>query len=172
MLFAKNASTIISMVIMVSLMGGCATDNYMDTQVRDLEADLAEELARREIEIERMADGSLRLHLDSEMLFDVGSAKIKPAFQRSLGKLGRVITKYERSKVRVVGHADNQGKREYNQKLSEERAQSVAESLNNNGVPKNRMSVEGRGETQPRASNDTEAGRRSNRRVEISLYLP
>jgi outer membrane protein OmpA-like peptidoglycan-associated protein len=67
----------------------------------------------------------------------------------------------------VVGHTDSTGAEAYNQSLSLRRAESVVSELGNRGVPRGMMTAEGRGELEPRADNDSEAGRQLNRRVEI-----
>ncbi|HEY9198781.1 MAG TPA: OmpA family protein, partial [Gammaproteobacteria bacterium] len=67
----------------------------------------------------------------------------------------------------VVGHTDSVGSDAYNQRLSEQRAQAVVDYLAGAGVPRERLRVEGRGETEPRDTNATEAGRQLNRRVEL-----
>lgn len=148
-------------------LAGGAVGNYMDNQQQDFEAALAEERAAHEMEVERLRDDTLKLTLDSEVSFDFDRATIKPAFRPSLDKLARVIDKYERTVVHVVGHTDSVGRDDYNQRLSERRAESVADYLVATGVPAARLRTEGRGEREPRATNDTEAGRQLNRRVEI-----
>jgi outer membrane protein OmpA-like peptidoglycan-associated protein len=71
--------------------------------------------------------------------------------------------------IKVIGHTDSQGSDAYNQKLSERRASSVAAYLLSQGVAPNKLTSEGRGESQPVADNDTEEGRAQNRRVELHI---
>ena len=151
----------------VGALAGAGVGNYMDNQQRDFEQSLAYEQEQNQLEIERMRDDTLKLSLDSEVSFDFDSARIKPAFEPSLGKLADVLIKYDRSVVHVVGHTDSTGSAEYNQQLSKQRADSVAQYLERRGVPYQRLRTEGRGETEPRDTNATEAGRQLNRRVEI-----
>lgn len=153
----------------VGALAGGATGHYMDNQQRDFEQALADEQAANQLEIERMRDDSLRLTLDSEISFDFDSATIKGAFRDSLGRLGNVISKYDQTVVHIIGHTDSVGNDGYNQRLSERRAESVAEFLMNNGVAGGRLHTEGRGEREPRSTNNTEAGRQLNRRVEIFI---
>lgn len=141
----------------------------MDSQEQDFKEELAKEQAANEIEIERVRDDLLKLTLDSEVSFDFDSAAIKPAFASSLTKLSNVLAKYDRNRVTIVGHTDSTGADSYNQTLSERRAQSVMSELSGRGVPSGIMSAEGRGEREPRADNDSEAGRQLNRRVEILI---
>ena len=153
----------------VGALAGGATGHYMDNQQRDFEQALSDEQAANQLEIERMRDDSLRLTLDSEISFDFDSASIKGAFRDSLGRLSDVISKYDQTVVHVIGHTDSVGNDDYNQRLSERRAESVAQFLMNNGVTAGRLHTEGRGEREPRSTNDTEAGRQLNRRVEIFI---
>ncbi len=150
-------------------LAGGAIGQYMDRQQRELERELAEEAAANEIQIQRMADDSLKLILDAQVSFDFDSARINPGFADALDRLAEVIRKYDKTVVHVVGHTDSTGSEAYNQKLSERRARAVADYLIGRGVNPARIHTEGRGEREPRASNATEAGRQLNRRVEIYL---
>ncbi len=151
----------------VGALAGGAVGHYMDTQQQDFERSLADERAANQLEIERLRDDTLKLTVDSEVSFDFNKAEIKPAFRPSLEKLAQLIIKYDRTVVHVVGHTDSVGSDAYNQELSERRALSVGDFLASYGVPRQRLRTEGRGEREPRATNDTEAGRQLNRRVEI-----
>lgn len=150
-------------------LGGAAVGHYMDNQQRDLNTALAEEQRQKEIELERMKDDTLKVTMKSEVSFDYDSAAVKPAFRETLDKLADLLRKYDRTIVHVVGHTDSRGSEAYNQSLSERRARAVMDYLVSRGVPAERLRSEGRGETEPRASNATEAGRQLNRRVELYL---
>ena len=152
-----------------ALIGG-AVGNYQDSQQRELEQQLAAEIAAEEVEIQRLADETQRVSLSSESSFDVNSSEIKPAFLPALDRLGFLLQKYDKTAVHFIGHTDSTGTDEYNQGLSRERAVSVARYVRDGaGLEQRRLNVEGRGESEPRDSNDTVGGRRSNRRVEIYL---
>ena len=151
-----------------ALVGG-GVGYYMDKQQQELEDQLAREQAAHELEIQRMRDDSLKLTLDSEVSFDFDSAEIKHGFRHTLDKLARVIQKYDKTVVHVVGHTDSVGSAAYNQQLSRRRAEAVGRYLSARGVNPARIHTEGRGESEPRATNSTEAGRQLNRRVEIFL---
>lgn len=142
---------------------------YMDQQEQAFRTALAQQEREHEIEIERVQDDLLKLSLSGEASFDYNQATIKPSFRTSLDNLGAVIQKYNRTTVLVVGHTDSTGSDAYNQKLSEQRAEAVANYLARNGVSGSRITTEGRGETEPRADNATADGRQLNRRVEIIL---
>lgn len=149
----------------VGALAGGLVGNYMDKQ----QAELRQTVAQHDIEMQRLRDDTLKLTLDSEVSFDYDSDRIKPAFRSTLDKLADVLRKYDRTVVHVVGHTDSTGSAEYNQRLSERRAGSVANYLQSRGVDPSRVRYEGRGESEPRDTNATEAGRQLNRRVEIYL---
>ncbi len=151
----------------VGAIAGGVVGNYMDKQEQDFNQALAEEQQDHAIEIERLKDDTLKLSLDSEVSFDFDRAEIKPAFQPTLDKLADVLIKYNRTVVHVLGHTDSLGTEAYNLELSKRRANAVGDYLMTRGVPGDRLQMEGRGEGEPRATNDTEAGRQLNRRVEI-----
>lgn len=141
----------------------------MDRQEADLREQLASERAQHQIEVERLRDDLLRLTLADQVSFDVDSAVVKPAFQPTLAKVAEVLTRYPDNQVTIVGYTDSTGSEAYNQSLSQRRAAAVLAELNRRGVPASRLQAIGRGESEPRASNDTAAGREQNRRVEILL---
>jgi len=103
-------------------------------------------------------------------MFDVGSSVLKPAFEPRVTAFANLLNKYPETAMKIVGHTDNTGDEAKNVTLSEERALHVLESLRDHGVNANRLFSEGKGETTPIASNDTEAGRAENRRVEYEIY--
>jgi len=150
-------------------MAGGAVGNYMDKQQRELEAQLAEERRNNQIELERLKNNVLKVNLNSEVSFDFNKADIKPGFYGSLNKLASVVAKYNNTIVHIVGHTDDRGSDSYNQQLSERRALAVKDYLAANGVTASRIRTEGRGESEPRATNATPEGRAMNRRVEIYL---
>ncbi|MFN7176211.1 MAG: OmpA family protein [Thermaurantiacus sp.] len=96
-------------------------------------------------------------------------AELRPEFRPSLQALAESLRDYPSTFVDVMGHTDNVGSAAVNQRLSEERAQTVANALGAFGVQQARIATRGYGFTLPVASNDTEAGRAQNRRVEIRL---
>lgn len=153
----------------VGAVAGGAVGHYMDNQQAEFEKELKTEQDAHQLEIERLKDDTLKLTVDNEVSFDFDRAEIKPAFKPSLQKLANVINKYDRTIVHIVGHTDSTGPADYNQRLSERRAESVADYLVSQGVPRSRLRTEGRGETEPRDTNATEAGRQLNRRVDIFI---
>ncbi|MFT6342895.1 MAG: OOP family OmpA-OmpF porin [Glaciecola sp.] len=95
------------------------------------------------------------------MLTDAGKASVDPIIVGS-----RKVNDF---KVALIGHADSRGDAGYNQKLSERRAQSVADYMVNKGVKASAITVSGRGEASPVASNASSEGRAKNRRVDASF---
>ncbi|NQY27170.1 MAG: OmpA family protein [Piscirickettsiaceae bacterium] len=140
---------------------------YMDNQQKEMEAALAAEQANHDIEIQRLENESLKIDISSEVSFDFGSAGLKTAFMPTLQKVSAILQRYPNTIIHVVGHTDSIGSEGYNMDLSYRRAQSVVDYFNSDGVPASRLITEGRGEAEPRANNETEAGRQLNRRVEI-----
>ncbi len=139
-------------------------------QQQDFESILGKELRLRIIHFEPLCcDGTVKVVLTSKVLFDFDSSKIKRTFKPVLNKLARFISVHDRTVVHIVGHTDSTGSDAYNQRLSEKRAVAVAKYLNQKGVKARRILTEGRGESDPRASNRNASGRQLNRRVEIYL---
>jgi outer membrane protein OmpA-like peptidoglycan-associated protein len=153
----------------VGAIAGGAVGHYMDKQEEQLQKDLAQEAARNELSIVRMADDTLRVGIASDVSFDVNSAEIKFNARQTYDKIANVLKDYEKTIIHVVGHTDSDGSDQHNQALSERRAESVANLLSNNGVPSARVRTEGRGEREPIASNTTAEGKRKNRRVDIVI---
>ena len=103
------------------------------------------------------------------VLFAFDSAQLTSEAQALLADVSTRLTGASLISVRVVGHTDSVGSEAYNQELSERRARSVADFLVAQGVPAEKLSNEGRGESQPVADNASDAGRAQNRRVENRL---
>jgi len=103
------------------------------------------------------------------VLFDTAKATIRPESKESLEAIHDIMHEYANTVFHIEGHTDSQGSDAYNLKLSKERAASVREYLVSNGIPANRLTSEGYGESRPIATNKTAAGRQDNRRVNISL---
>lgn len=103
----------------------------------------------------------------SGVLFDTGKATLKPNAKLRLTKVATILSLYPSLKLQVEGYTDSTGSQELNQKLSEDRAQSVADFLTANGVSPTNLTSKGFGESNPVASNATAAGRSHNRRVSL-----
>src|SRR6185369_6908127 len=103
----------------------------------------------------------------SDVLFDSGKYSLKPGAREKLAKVAGILLAYPALNIEVGGYTDNVGGDEMNQKLSENRADSVRDYLVQEGVATNSVSAKGFGNTLPVASNDNSAGRQQNRRVEL-----
>ena len=103
----------------------------------------------------------------SDVLFDTGSANLKPGAREKLARVAAVIAAHPGLRIAVEGHTDSVGTADFNQRLSEQRAQSVHDFLVRDGVPQGAVGTSGFGENKPVASNDNAAGRQQNRRVEL-----
>ncbi|MEQ8557707.1 MAG: OmpA family protein [Henriciella sp.] len=148
----------------VGALAGAAVGTYMDKQERELRA----RTAGTDIQVERQGD-QIALTMPSSVTFSLDSAQLKPEFYGPLNEVAQTLVEYPRTAVDIVGHASADGPDDYNQQLSERRANSVANYLQGQGVQPVRINAYGMGERQPVASNDTAAGRAANRRVEILL---
>jgi len=103
----------------------------------------------------------------SDVLFDTGSATLKPGAREKLAKISGILLAHPGLTLQIEGHTDSVGTDEFNQQLSERRADSVRDFLAEQGVPGSAITARGFGKTQPVASNDTPEGRQRNRRVEL-----
>lgn len=136
-------------------------------------------LDRQHAELQQSVGGSgaqvvntgteLIVSLPEAITFPVSSSDVQPGIRDELIAISQSLQTYPNSTVRVIGHTDNTGSVAYNQALSERRAQSVANILVAAGTPSGRISTVGVGMSQPVATNDTEAGRAANRRVDIVI---
>ncbi|WP_151738478.1 OmpA family protein [Acinetobacter junii] len=109
------------------------------------------------------------LGLPERLLFDFNKSDIKPENDKEIVRLAKQLNKYDLQKLKIVGHTDDIGNPEYNQKLSEERAQSVAGIFLNEGFKQTNLNVIGRGSNQPFVPNTSDENRASNRRVAIII---
>jgi len=105
----------------------------------------------------------------SDLLFVFNQSDLTPTAKSELDALMSQFEDADVVSIKVVGHTDNVGSDAYNQALSERRASSVAEYLISQGVAPNKVTSEGKGESQPIADNDTDEGRAKNRRVELHI---
>jgi outer membrane protein OmpA-like peptidoglycan-associated protein len=103
----------------------------------------------------------------SDVLFDTGKYTLRPAAREKLSKLSGILLAYSSLSLELEGHTDNVGTEDYNQQLSENRANSVRDYLIHEGINSSSVDAHGFGEDQAVATNDTAAGRQQNRRVEM-----
>lgn len=142
---------------------GAIIGNQMDTKAEELD----EELERAEVE--RVGEG-IKVTFDSGLLFDFDSAELRTEARTNLTEFSESMQQFEETNILIVGHTDAKGARSYNEQLSEDRAESAAAHLIERGIAPSRLTTMGKGETEPVVSNDTEAGRQQNRRVEVAIF--
>ena len=148
----------------IGALAGGAIGNYMDRQ----QSQLQQQLAGSGVDVVRQGN-NIVLDMPSDITFAYDRSDLQPQFYGVLDQIAATLNQYPATYVDVVGHADAQGTDEYNLALSQRRASSVAGYLTSRNVLADRLFVAGQGERQPIASNDSEAGRAQNRRVEIIL---
>jgi outer membrane protein OmpA-like peptidoglycan-associated protein len=137
---------------------------YMDQQ----EAKLYDQLSDTGVTVMRVGE-TIVLSMPGSATFASGSSDVESKFYPVLDSVVVVLDEFNQTYVDVIGHTDSKGSKEYNQRLSEKRARSVAHYLESRAVISERVAADGMGEADPIASNDTREGRAMNRRVEIKL---
>jgi outer membrane protein OmpA-like peptidoglycan-associated protein len=121
------------------------------------------------VNVVQTQDNQLKLEVPSDISFETGRADINPRLRPILDQFASGMSSQANTEVRIMGHTDNTGSDELNDRLSLQRAQSVRSYLVARGVRSDAVQVMGRGEREPVADNSTESGRAKNRRVEIFL---
>lgn len=137
---------------------------YMDRQ----EAQLRERLQGTGIGVEREGDNII-LNMPNSVTFGFDSSELTSDARTALNDASAVMREYPETRITVAGHTDSSGAEDYNQRLSERRAQAVGNYLVQGGVARQRINMVGYGESQPIASNASQQGQAQNRRVEITL---
>ncbi|MTI00916.1 MULTISPECIES: OmpA family protein [Alphaproteobacteria] len=146
----------------VGAAGGGLIGNQLDRQA----AELRQQLANDGITIVNAGD-RLIVTVPNDITFDTDSSTVRPALRSDLVRVGQNLVNYPNSNVQIIGHTDSDGEAAYNLRLSERRANAVADILQANGVSYSRITTVGQGENNPIASNLTAEGKAQNRRVEI-----
>jgi len=152
--------------IIGAVIGGAAGEvigHQMDQQAKEIDQSV------QGATVERVGEG-IQVTFDSGVLFDFDSDRVRSDAAINLNELANSLRKFPNSDVLIVGHTDSRGDDAYNMNLSQRRANSASAYLQARGVPASRIRTSGRGESEPVASNATEAGMQQNRRVEIAIY--
>lgn len=144
---------------LAGLTAGGVLGNYYDKQAKELAA-IADVVK---------GENGIQVFLKNDILFDVGSAELSTNAMNTLTDLNRVLKKYPKNRIVVQGYTDSTGTDEYNQTLSEQRAQAVYNYLLSGGLKTLSITHVGYGKSNPIASNDTEEGRAKNRRVVLAI---
>jgi len=124
------------------------------------------------VDVTRTADNQLKVNIPSDVSFDTGSAQIKPQMRTVLDPFAASLKDDPKAQLTIIGHTDSTGSEAVNNPLSVQRAQSVRDYLAARGVASTRIQIDGRGEREPVADNNSDTGRAKNRRVEILLREP
>ena len=148
----------------IGALAGGAVGHYQERQ----EAALRAELQGTGVSVTRMGD-NITLNMPGNITFATDSADLNSQFFEVLGSVTKVVKEFDQTVVEVAGHTDSTGSEEYNQRLSERRAQSVVDYFESRKILDARLITVGMGELRPVADNDTPEGRQLNRRVEITL---
>lgn len=146
-------------------LGGYIWNRRMENQQKQIE----QQTKGTGVEVTRTADNQLRINIPSDISFPVGQATISPNFRPVLDNFAQSLQQNQSATVTIVGHTDSTGSPAINEPLSLQRADATRDYLVSRGIASNRFAVDGRGAREPVASNDTDAGRARNRRVEIFL---
>ena len=151
---------------------GAVAGNLWSKRMEDRRAAMEQATKGTNVEVTRTADNQLKLHIPNDISFATGSATIKPELRAVLDPFVNSLRDDAVARIAIVGHTDSTGSEAVNNPLSVERANSVRDYIATRGVAGSRIETAGRGEREPVADNNTEAGRAKNRRVEIFLREP
>src|SRR3990170_528241 len=152
--------------ILGAIVGGAAgavIGHQMDQQAKEIDASV------EGATVERVGEG-IQVTFASGLLFPYDSDVLQPAARANLTELANSLKKYPESQLLIVGHTDDTGSDSYNMGLSQRRADAAAAFLASQGIARARIQTSGKGESEPVATNESDAGRQQNRRVEVAIY--
>lgn len=141
---------------------GAVIGRNMDKQAEEMQKVLGD------AEVRRVGEGIV-IEFKDKVLFAFDKSDLNTQSRGSLDKLTAVLKKYPDTDINVIGHTDNVGTDSYNMDLSVRRATSVANYLKSSGIASSRISTQGKGESDPKVANDTDANKAENRRVEFVI---
>ena len=159
----RSAATGAAVGAAIGAAGGYVWSKKMEDQRRAME----QASQGTGVAVSQTTDNRLKLNIPADASFDVGRSDLKPAMRNVLTKYASTLNEHTVTSIEIIGHTDSTGSDAINDPLSVARAQATRDYLVQHGVAATRMSIAGRGEREPVASNDTETGRAANRRVEI-----
>ena len=161
----RSDNTVVGAIIGATVGGaaGALIGRHMDKQAEELRKDL------EGATVERVGEGIL-ITFESGLVFDFDSYNLREDTKTNLTELSETLKKYDDTNILIEGHTDSTGEDAYNQKLSENRADAVENFLVTQGIKDSRVTTKGYGESQPLDSNESEAGKQKNRRVEVAIY--
>lgn len=152
--------------VLGGVIGGVAGNvigNKMDKQAKEIKETLPG------AEVERVGDGIRVTMKENIVNFAFDSSNLTPAAKSNMDKLAQVLQNNPDTDISIFGHTDGKGTDAYNLGLSDRRAAAVKAYLSSKGIAANRMTTKGMGKSEPIATNETEAGRAQNRRVEFAI---
>jgi outer membrane protein OmpA-like peptidoglycan-associated protein len=141
---------------------GAVIGRQMDKQAKEIENKVPG------AEVKRVGEGIV-VEFNEKVLFGFDQYVLNGSAENNLDKLGNILKEYPDTDIEIQGHTDSKGTESYNQNLSEKRAGAVATYLRGRGINSSRIAIKGYGETAPVASNDSDAGRAQNRRVNFLI---
>jgi outer membrane protein OmpA-like peptidoglycan-associated protein len=144
---------------------GAGVGKYMDNQ----EEEMRQALEASQAAAVQREGNLLSVMFKGDVTFDHNSAVVRPGLYNEIDRVANVLNQYPQTLIRVEGHTDSTGSEQYNLDLSRRRAEAVRNLLVQRNVSASRMEVVGYGEAKPVATNETEAGRQMNRRVELKI---
>lgn len=151
--------------IIGAVVGGAAgaiIGHQMDQQAKEIQ------VAIPGARVERVGEG-IQVTFASGLLYDFDSDQVRPDAAINLRNLAASLKKYPNTDALIVGHTDAVGADDYNMRLSEKRSSAASRFLSAEGVASSRLRTSGRGELEPIATNESEAGRQANRRIEVAI---
>ena len=153
-----------------ALIGGAAgalIGNIWSTRMEKQKQEMEAATRGTGIQVSQTSDNRLKMDIPADVSFDTGRSDIKSNFRPILERFAQTLNDNQATTVSIVGHTDSTGGDSVNDPLSVDRAAHTRDYLSQRGVSPNRIMIDGRGEREPIASNDSEPGRARNRRVEI-----
>lgn len=146
---------------------GALIGNIWSSRMEKQRQEMAAATRGTGIEVTQTADNRLKMQIPADVSFDTGRSDIKSNFRPILERFAQTLQDNPAATVSIVGHTDSTGGDAVNDPLSVDRAARTRDFLAQRGVSPNRVMIDGRGEREPIATNDTDSGRARNRRVEI-----
>ena len=167
---SKGKSTATGAAVGAAL--GAAGGYLWSQRMQEQKASMEQATQGTGVAVSQTTDNRLKLDIPSDISFDVGRYNIKPNMAPVLDGFAASLNQHAVTTVTIVGHTDSTGGDALNERLAVDRASAVRDYLSSRGVATSRVSVQGRGAREPVATNNTDAGRAANRRVEIFLADP
>ncbi|CAN7461544.1 OmpA family protein [Pseudoduganella sp. LjRoot289] len=157
---------------LIGAAAGAVIGNIWSTRMENQKRAMEQATQGTGVQVSKTDDNRLRLEIPSDISFDTGRADIKSNFRPILDRFATTLNDNPAATVSIIGHTDSTGSDTINQPLSVDRASHARDYLAQRGVSPTRVVVEGRGSREPIASNNDDAGRARNRRVEIYVAEP